>query len=147
MMGKFKYEHGSKIVIHIQEAKSIVTRNESETIEETAYYKVGPDAQERTHWISEIELENIAEYGTLYLPDQDPKEDKDLVEIGEIVEGTTVEVGGIQMEILDISYRAAGEYEPGVLSLAKDILFKKAFDEDSCICKTGQKAAARKAKG
>lgn len=131
-MKKFKYEVGSRIVIHIQEAKSIVTGIESETIDETAYYKVGPDAQERTHWISETELENIAEYGTLYLPDQDPKEDEDLVEISEIVEGTTVEVGVIRMEILDISYRAAGEYESGVLCLAKDILFNKAFDEDNC---------------
>ena len=54
-----------------------------------------------------------------------------LVEIGEIVEGTTVEAGGIRMEILDIAYPAEGGGS-GILCLAKDVLFRKAFDEGNC---------------
>lgn len=60
-------------------------------------------------------------------------EDKidDLVEIGTLEAGTTIEVGGIQMEILNnMSYIAKGN-EIGVFCLAKDILFNKAFNEDN----------------
>lgn len=58
-------------------------------------------------------------------------EDEELVPIGSLTPGTVVEVGGIQMEILDTHYLTAVEGE-GVFCIAKDIAFCKAFDEDNC---------------
>lgn len=55
-------------------------------------------------------------------------ENDDLVEIMTLHPGTAIEVGGIQLEILDNTYIGKGN-EVGVLCLTKDILFKKAFDE------------------
>ena len=56
---------------------------------------------------------------------------EELVPIGSLTPGTVVEVGGIQMEILDTHYPTAVEGE-GVFCIAKDIAFCKAFDEDNC---------------
>jgi hypothetical protein len=47
----------------------------------------------------------------------------ELVEIGMLDPGTTIEVSNIQMEILDNAY----EDEGGVLCLAKDIRFERPF--------------------
>ena len=55
----------------------------------------------------------------------------DLAEIGKLNPGTTIEAGGIQMEILDIAYPVEGG-GLGILCLAKDVLFNMAFDESDC---------------
>ena len=54
-----------------------------------------------------------------------------LMEIQNIVPGTTIEAGGIKMEVLDCAYASANEKEIGVLCLAKDILFQKKFDKEN----------------
>ena len=58
-------------------------------------------------------------------------ENYDLTEIGRLNPGATIEAGGIQMEILDIAYPVEGG-GLGIFCLAKNILFKKAFDKDNC---------------
>lgn len=55
-------------------------------------------------------------------------EDVELVEIMTLHPGTAIEVGGIQLEILDNTYIGKGN-EVGVLCQTKNILFEKAFDE------------------
>lgn len=57
-------------------------------------------------------------------------ETDNLVEIGSLEAGTTIEVGNIQMEILDTSYKGK-DCEIGVFCLAKDVLFNKTFDENN----------------
>lgn len=64
-------------------------------------------------------------------PVEEAADTEELVPIGSLTPGTVVEVGGIQMEILDTHYPTAVEGE-GVFCLAKDIAFCKAFDEDNC---------------
>ena len=46
-----------------------------------------------------------------------------------IVPGTTIELGGVEMEIIDCAYPSADGKELGVLCLTKNILFEKSFDE------------------
>lgn len=60
-------------------------------------------------------------------------ETDNLVEIGTLEAGTTVEVGGIQMEILDktLTTKNGNELSVAAFCLAKDILFEKAFDKDN----------------
>ena len=63
----------------------------------------------------------------------------DLVEIGALNPGTTIEVGGIQMEILDSAYPAdSGSF--GVFCLVKDVLFQRAFDKT---CNNWEKSSIR----
>ena len=57
--------------------------------------------------------------------------EEELTEIQNIIPGTTIEASGIKMEILDPAYPAVEVDELGVLCLAKDILFEKAFDEEN----------------
>ena len=55
---------------------------------------------------------------------------EELVPIGSLTPGTVIEVGGIQVEILDMHYPTA-EGGEGVFCIAKDIAFCEAFDEGS----------------
>lgn len=57
-------------------------------------------------------------------------EDEELVPIGSLTPGAVVEVGEIQVEILNTHYPTSGGGE-GVFCIAKDIAFCKAFDEDN----------------
>lgn len=51
--------------------------------------------------------------------------------IGTLEPGLTVKIGGIEVDILDMDVKdIAGDR--GVLVLAHDVLFQKAFDEDNC---------------
>lgn len=60
-------------------------------------------------------------------------ETDNFVEIGTLEAGTTIEVGGIQMEILDtpLIMKNGNELSVAAFCLAKDILFEKAFDKDN----------------
>jgi len=53
----------------------------------------------------------------------------DYISIMNIIPGTTIELGGIEMEIIDSAYPSADGKELGVLCLTKNILFEKSFDE------------------
>lgn len=65
---------------------------------------------------------------TDFLNEDELNEDEELVPIGSLTPGTVVEVGGIQMEILNLHYPTS-EGGEGVYCIAKDIAFCKAFDD------------------
>ena len=90
--------------------------------EDGAILEAGDKAREFIEAITDFLNEESAEEVT---------DTEELVPIGSLTPGTVVEVGGIQMEILDTHYPTAVEGE-GVFCLAKDIAFCKAFDEDNC---------------
>jgi len=69
--------------------------------------------------------------GITYDVDISGIEGRKLVEIKNLAPGTIVEFGGTQWEILDNHFPTALLSE-GVFCLAKDVLFKKAFDEKNC---------------
>jgi len=58
----------------------------------------------------------------------DPETDEDEVEIGEVSPGTAVLAGGIELEVLDTHFKSGYDTEV-VFCLAKDIVFKEAFDD------------------
>ena len=126
-----KYENGDSLRINIKGYTEDIASNIDEDGNTTPIklYIINPTEDGTPRYISEEVLDGIVQMGAdVYhetLVDSD-----DLVEIGEIIPGTTIEVGGIEMEILDIAYSSASG-ESGILCLAKDVLFEKAFDEDN----------------
>ena len=109
------------------------------------------------HWIFDDECKehghcSRCEYGIVDLADGEPhnfcpncgarmvekadvKDETDnLVEIGTLEPGTTIEVSGIQMEIFNkpLTMKNGNELSVAAFCLAKDILFEKAFDEEDC---------------
>lgn len=73
------------------------------------------DAYRLVEWIKEGEIIKETESG---------------VKIGTVKAGTTVEAGGIKLDILDTKYPVSGG-KTGVFCLAKDILFGDLFDKDN----------------
>ena len=132
-----KYDIGDRLLINIRGYNDKLVANESEdgTIKPVGLYEIDPAEDGRPRHISEEVLDYIIALGAdLYSVKEigmNPQDDDGLAEIGEIIPGTTIEVGGIQMEILDIAYPGANG-KSGIFCLAKDVLFQKEFDEDDC---------------
>ena len=132
-----KYDIGDRLLINIRGYNDKLVANESEdgTVKPIGLYEIDPAEDGRPRRIAEEVLDYIIALGAdLYsIKEVGMKQQGEdgLVEVGEIVPGTTIEVGGVQMEILDIAYPGANG-ESGILCLAKDVLFQKEFDEDNC---------------
>ena len=131
-----KYEIGDSLRINIKGYTQDIAANVDDdgNVDPIKLYIIGSTEDGKPRYISEEILDGIVQMGAdVYSSElvSDNPED-DLVEVQNIVPGTTIEVGGMQMEILDIAYPAANEHEPGILCLAKNILFDKAFDENNC---------------
>ena len=132
-----KYQIGDSLRINIKGYTEDIAANVDEdgNINPINLYIIDPADDGRPRYISEEVLDAIMQMGAdcyhSTFVEHGMNEEDDLVEIGEIIPGTTIEVGGIQMEILDITYPSTNG-EKGILCLAKDILFEKAFDEDNC---------------
>lgn len=133
-----KYQIGDSLRINIKGFSNDIAANMTEDGEVSAIdlYLIDPAEDGRPRYIAEEVLDAIVQMGAdVHHPEEvhgeaDP-EKEELVEIQNIIPGTTIEVGGIQMEILDPAYPAVEVDELGVLCLAKDILFEKAFDEEN----------------
>ena len=133
-----KYQIGDSLRINIKGYSEDVAANVAEDgkVSAIGLYLIDPEKDGRPRYIAEEVLDAIVQMGadvyhlTEVHGDEDP-EKEELVEIQNIIPGTTIEVGGIKMEILDSAYPAVESDELGVLCLAKDILFEKAFDEEN----------------
>lgn len=131
-----KYQIGDSLRINIKGYSDDIAANVAEDgeVSSIGLYIIDPEEDGRPRYIAEEVLDAIVQMGadvyhqTEHHIGVDPEED-DLVEIQNIIPGTTIEAGGIKMEILDCAYASADGKELGVLCLAKDILFEKAFDE------------------
>ena len=132
-----KYEIGDSLRINIKGYTEDIAANVDNdgNVDPIKLYIIGSTEDGKPRYISEEVLDGIVQMGAdVYKVTETPmrEDDKDdLVEIGDLKPGTTIEVGGIQMEILDDCFPSS-ETAEGVFCLAKDILFKKAFDEDNC---------------
>lgn len=131
-----KYEIGDSLRINIKGYNVNIAANVTEDGEVTpvGLYIIDPAEDGKPRYISEEVLDAIVQMGadvyhqTEQHIEVDPEED-DLVEIRNIDPGTTIEAGGIEMEILDCAYPSASGERLGVFCLAEDTLFEKAFDE------------------
>lgn len=130
-----KYEIGDSLRINIKGYTEDIAANVDNdgNVDPIKLYIIGSTEDGKPRYISEEVLDGIVQMGAdVYKVTETPMredDEDDLVEIGDLKPGTTIEVGGIQMEILDDCFPSS-ETAEGVFCLAKDILFKKAFDED-----------------
>ena len=131
-----KYETGDSLRINIRgvSANICANLNPEGNVMPIRLYEIDPDDDGRPRYMAEEALDFIVQMGADVYHETLVGEtcDDGLVEIGDVAPGTTVLVGGMEVEVLDDVYPVAGSVTEGIFCLAKDILFSKEFDEDGC---------------
>lgn len=105
---KYRYRHEMK--------------NGNEDLEKAEWYEKYKTSLEDAVWLTKEAYAELCYKASQW-------NETDYISIMDIIPGTTIELGGIKMEIIDCAYHSADGEDLGVLCLAKDILFEKPFDE------------------